>query len=365
MECLQATIEAIECLTKLGEADPLAAAKVIALMTGYHHALRYEHEMWQIISAEETYALPIVNPESGRTSRTFSQGGRFDLIVRKQNSDELMLVEHKSASEEIADPAAPYWKRLAIDSQVSAYALANWQLGRKVTGTLYDVIRKPTIRPKQIAKADVAKLMSERRYCGFDVSDEEIAEAAANDYRETPRLYGLRLLRDIFDEPAKYFQRRSVPRLDGDMLEFAGELWTVARDIRETQKTAAHYRNSGACMNFGRACEYLPLCCGDDTPDSDRWQVRRSAHPEVALDGDTLTHSRIRCYQTCRRKHFYRYELRLERRDDEEAEALVFGRLLHEALRIYFTSQQENQHGYCQSTTTNETISNEAPGVVV
>ena len=328
------------------QADPLAAAKVRALLYGYH--ARWGTTPLSVLTIEETFELPLVNPDTGRSSRTFTQGGRFDLTVEFDGKHWLM--EHKSASEEIADPAASYWRRLAIDSQVSMYALANWQDGRKLDGTIYDVIRKPSIRPKQITKADIKTLLNDRTYCGFQVADAEISESAGIDYCETPALYGLRLYRDTLDDPHRYYQRKPVPRLDGEILEWAGELWQVANDIRQTQLSGGHYRNSGACMNFGRPCDFLGICSGYDTPDSDKWRQRESAHPEVNLQSDVLTHSRIRCYQTCKRMHHYRYELRLERADDETAEALVFGQLLHRALEAYFTWMKGRQDEYGSSS---------------
>ena len=340
-------LTAVDRCLATAECDPLAAAKVRALVTGYHE--HWKSSPYEVLTVEETFQLPIVNPETGRSSRTFVQGGRFDLMVEFDRRT--WMVEHKSASEQIDDPAAPYWKRLAIDQQVSMYALSNWQSGRKLDGTIYDVIRKPTIRPKQITKADVKILLADHLYCGFDVTDGEVAVSAAIDYRETPYLYGLRLLRDCLDDAAKYYQRRPIPRLDNEILEWAKELWQVAQDIRKTQASGGHYRNSGACMMWGRPCDFLGICSGYDTPDSDKWKKRDNAHPEVSFGSDTLTHSRIRCYQTCKRMHHYKYDLQLERVDEETAEALTFGRLLHEALEVYYLSLKERQqNGNCNAT---------------
>jgi hypothetical protein len=339
------TLLAIDEAINSADCDPLAAAKVRALLYGYHD--HWQSSQFEVVAVEETFQLPIVNPETGRASRTFTQGGRFDLRVNFDAKH--WMVEHKSCNEEIADPSAPYWRRLAIDSQVSMYALANWQNGSKLDGTIYDVIRKPTIRPKQITKADTKTMVEAGTYCGFNVTHAEIAASAAIDYSETPGLYGLRLYRDCLDNPTKYYQRRPVPRLDNEILEWSGELWQVAQDIRQTQLSGGHYRNSGACMNFGRPCDFLGICSGYDTPDSDKWRQRESAHPEVALDTDTITHSRIRCYQTCKRMHHYKYDLKLERVDDESAEALVFGQLLHKALEGYFLFLKETQDEYRNS----------------
>ncbi len=344
---LYEAIQAIEQWQAEGKCDDLSAWKVRALVVGYHD--HWKTSPFEILAVEEVFALPIVNPETGRMSRTFSQGGRFDLMVGFDAKT--WMVEHKTSSEEIGDPNAPYWRRLAIDSQVSMYALANWQSGRKLDGTIYDVIRKPTIRPKQITKADQKLLTESGTYCDFAISQHDVADVAANEFSETPKLYSLRLLRDCLDNATKYYQRRPIPRLDGEILEFAKELWQVAQDIRQTELSNGHYRNSGACMNYGRPCEFLGICSGYDTPDSDKWRRRESAHPEVALGEDVLTHSRIRCYQTCRAKHNYKYNLRIERVDEDEAEALVFGQLLHKALEVYYEAhRREQQNGYGNST---------------
>lgn len=342
---LESTIAAIEAYQAAGECDPLAAWKVRALITGYHD--HWKRSQFNVLAVEETFQLPIINPQTGRSSRTYTQGGRFDLMV--DFDARTWMVEHKSTSEDIGDPGSSYWRRLAIDSQVSMYALANWQSGRKLDGTIYDVIRKPTIRPKQVTKADQKKLIEAKIYCDFAVDDHDIAEADGNQFSETPKLFFLRLLRDTLDNPTKYFQRRPVPRVDNEILEWAGELWQVAQDIRQTELTGTHYRNSGACMNWGRPCEYLPICSGHDTPDSDRWRKRESAHPEIDGSEAVLTHSRIRCFQTCRRMHHLKYNLRLERADDETAEALVFGQLLHRALEAYYVGLKGQQHGNCNN----------------
>jgi CRISPR/Cas system-associated exonuclease Cas4 (RecB family) len=64
--------------------------------------------------------------------------------------------------------------------------------------------------------------------------------------------------------------------------------------------------------------------------------------PGIEGDGrNVLTNSRIRCFQTCRRKHFYEYELGVERQDEEEREALYFGNLWHAALEAWFLASQK------------------------
>ena len=150
-------------------------------------------------------------------------------------------------------------------------------------------------------------------------------------------MYSARLSSLVGKDPEKFFQRRLVPRLDGEIVDFARELWDVAKDIGTARKESRHYRNSDACMNWNTPCKYLCICSGHDTPDSSKW-IKVPIHPELPSGGDTdvLTNSRIKTFQTCRRKHYYSYELGIEKVDQEERYALWFGSLMHEALRIWF-----------------------------
>ncbi len=309
---------------------------------------------WETVSVEETFTCQIKNPKTGRQSRTFTQAGKLDGVVKHTNNQRYLL-EHKTTSEDIEDPDAPFWRRLTIDSQVSSYTLAHWQRGEKLAGTLYDVIRKPGIRPKKLDQKAQAEIASLHTYLKAPVSPAVEAEALRIK-RETPELFEIRLAVEVLENSNRYYQRKNVPRLDGELLEWADELWDSARDIADARRLGRHYRNSGACMNWNRPCEYLGICSGHDSPDSDNWR-KREIHSELELDSEDptkiLTHSRIRCFQTCRRKHYYRYELGIERAR-EERDALYFGHVFHAGLAAWwstFLPSQEPNHGNSTEST--------------
>jgi hypothetical protein len=325
------------------DAAAVIAAKVKGLMVGYD--ARWNGAEWALVGdAEHVVRLPIVNPETGRTSRTFDQAGKFDGIAAGYGKT--VLLEHKSTSDDIADPDAPYWRRLAIDSQVSKYMLQSWQEGLKLDGCLYDVIRKPGIRPKRLTKADLAEISAKGTYCGFQVEYGEYELVLRGQGDETPYLYFLRLSAETMAEPERYFQRRMVPRLDSEVAEYATELWQIADEIRMARINRRHFRNSEACIAYGRPCEFLGICSGHDTPDSDKWTRATEVHGELPGIGDgrdTLTNSRIKTFQTCRRKHELRYEIGLRRVNEDEAEALYLGTALHEALAAWWTAHNEGE----------------------
>lgn len=102
-------------------------------------------------------------------------------------------------------------------------------------------------------------------------------------------------------------------------------------------------------MLYGSPCEFLGVCSGYDDISSANWKQREWVHPELpAGEGrglELLTNSRIRCFQTCRQKHHFKYEIGIERVDEEERESLFFGDLFHRALEAYFLALKEQQKG--------------------
>lgn len=328
------------------ENSMLVAAKCRGLMIGYDH--RWNNAGWETISVEEVFELPVINPETGAKSRTFKQSGKFDGVITRDGRK--YLLEHKTTSEDISDPNAVYWRRLAIDSQVSAYVLANWQAGRKLDGTVYDVIKKPGIRPKNLSKAELAQIVATRSYCGYMLSRDVADAIALGQTRECNELYAMRLAAEAIENPDKYFARRVINRLDSEIAEYAQELWDVGQSIISARTNNAHYRNSGACVEYSTPCEFLGICSGYDTPESDRWERADWAHaelPESKGSLDVLTNSRVKCFHSCRRKHFYKYELGLKRKDEEEREALYMGSVLHAALEAWWLCYRKgnDEHG--------------------
>jgi hypothetical protein len=319
------------------DAQALLGAKAAGLMRGYDAC--WSHADWETLSVEETVVVPVVNPETGRTSRTWAHAGKHDGVI--EGYGKRCLLEHKTCSEDIADPAAPYWRRLTIDAQVSGYVLQQYQSGVRLDGTLYDVIRKPAIRPRTLSRADQKAITEHGAYCGLSVDPEWM-----DGERETSQLFEVRLTAEAISNHPWYYQRRLIPRLESDLVEYAEELWQIGKEISAARRTDRHYRNSGACMAYNRPCPYLSICSGEDTTDSDRWMPLESVHREldVTHDLELLTHSRISVWQLCRRRHYYRYELGIVRRDDDESEALQFGRLIHRALEEWWQPEGED-HG--------------------
>jgi hypothetical protein len=332
------------------EEDWLVGATCRGLLVGYDARWRGEQQFIEVVECEKCYQAPLTNIDTGRTSRIYTTAGKIDKLVIEQGQRK--LVDHKTTSSDIADPAGAYWRQLVVDSQASHYELLLLANGDRIDGTVWDVTRKPGIRPKQVAAKAVKELLSTHQYCGFEVTDETLGWISAGNDRENGELYMKRLASETIAEPDRYFARRSNPRTTQQLAEYAEELWGTAKSMREAELKGHHFRNPGACFNFGSPCEFLSLCCGHDSPDSDRWQKKPSKNPELPewIGGaSVLTNSRLRTFATCRRKHFYQYELGIERFDAERREALYFGSVWHEALDAWWLAHNDERlaNGIC------------------
>jgi len=319
------------------------------LLRGYD--ARYaENHSWKTESIEQEFCQPIHNlgcqGKRITTSRTFQVAGKKDVLASLPDGTR-WIVDHKTTSDDIEKPDATFWRQLTIEGQASLYLLSEHLAGDKVAGAMWDAIHKPGIRPKKLSKADQKAITSEMGYFGYEVS-EQTKQQVVTEAAENAELYEYRLAHDCRDRPHHYFQRREVLRLDQELLEYAAELWELATEIRECRQRDRHLRNSGACLLYGTPCVYLGICSGYDQPDSGNWRRRENVHSELdTLDGDgrdVLTNSRLRCFQTCRRKHFYRYELGIERIDKQTPDALYLGTIVHAGLAAWWSEPRKESH---------------------
>lgn len=63
-----------------GESDPFDLARAEALIIGYH--ARWLGEPFEVLAVERTFDAPLVNPDTGRASRTWMRGGKIDALAR-------------------------------------------------------------------------------------------------------------------------------------------------------------------------------------------------------------------------------------------------------------------------------------------
>jgi len=222
---------------------------VATLLLGY--AWRWSESQVEVLDSELVFSGRIINPETGAATPVFNVSGKIDKIVRLADG-RLAVMEHKTSSEDIS-PQSDYWLRLRMDQQVSLEMLGAKMSGWDVVTCVYDVVRKPAINPRKLSKADVAVLRDSGKYYGIDVV------VPADLERETPQMFGARLLDDCTQRPDFYFARNEVPRASHDLREFEQELWDTQRTIHEARKNERWYRNTQACLRPGK-CPFFELC---------------------------------------------------------------------------------------------------------
>ena len=246
--------------------DTIALATARAMMTGYHH--RWAGDGLEVCAAEVEFAAPLVNPATGAASKTFELAGKIDAIVRDSRGD-TWIVEHKTSSADISS-GSTYWQQLRLDSQISTYMVGARSLGYRPVGVIYDVLRKPGLRPKMATPAE------SRKY-----TKDGVLYATQRDTDESPAEFEQRILLDIAEKPESYFVRGEVMRLESDEQEAAADCWQIARMIREAEVMARAPRNADACMAYSRACDYFAVCTHADSLDNADKFRRAEMHEEL------------------------------------------------------------------------------------
>jgi hypothetical protein len=313
---------------KSDELDPIHDIRAEELLRGYDLRWRDEMKRYVVIAVESKFEAPVLNPASGHKSRTFRLSGKIDALVHDLGTDEHLLVEHKTTSLDLS-PGSDYWLRLRMDGQVSQYVDGlRASLGIEVSRCLYDVARRPQLQQK------LATLKESRKYtkgkgckeCGGkagqrgegEVFNEEDADpemwpCAACDgtgWTEPPRLYSgqrehdepldeyrLRLRAHIAEYPNAYYARGDVVRLDEELDEYRSDIWQLALMLRARQRAGADMgerawpRNPDACEQFGRRCEYWPVCTGAASIDDEHLFQTVNPHEELTDAPDTAAPS--------------------------------------------------------------------------
>jgi hypothetical protein len=268
------------------EEDPYTRARAHALLVGYHARwsdLTWQGEPLRVLAVEREFVGPLLNPETGAPSRTWLRAGKLDAVVEAGRHG-VLVVEHKTTSEDIT-PGSTYWRRLTMDSQVSNYHVGARLLSYEPSGVLYDVIKKPSLKP-QMATPEAQRNYTKptkanpvpRLYAGQRAED------------ESPEDYYARILDDIAapadaDKPSgleRYYARAEIVRLAEEEREAAFDVWRTGVEIREARRLQVWPRNVDACHRWQRPCTFFDVCSGAASLD-DPTRFRRTDNPHEEL----------------------------------------------------------------------------------
>ena len=306
------------------------------MITAYHEQWVGVSSAWRLVATEGVLSSDLTNLETGRASRSFGLAGKIDKIIEVDGR--LVVVDHKTTSQNIVDPAAPYWRQLQVDNQGQFYWCLALSNGLQVDRVVWDVAFKSSSRPRKLTKADLSEIEKRGTYFSRQCSDDAISHAVSQG-NENPELFGWRIAHN--HSTKSYFQRGTLPRSQQELVDFNAQTWDIAQDMLATRRSRRHHKNPSACMLYNSPCEYLGVCSGYDTIDSHNWVALENVHVELgdaAPDVDVITTSRATCFLTCRRKHFYRYEIGKRKVKEERKEAFQFGTTWHHLMDEWWTS---------------------------
>lgn len=250
--------------------DPYELARAEALMYGYDGwwtASEPLEVVWLNISAETVPGVEVEfsgelrNPASSGVSRTFRRGGRIDAIVRRPDG-RVYVMEHKSSSEDISK-GSEYYQRLLLDLQCSAYMFGARDLGLEPAGAIYDVVRKPDLRPLMATPEE------QRKYTKATAKEPSRLYAGQRDHSETPEEHKQRLAAQITETPWKFYQRHDVTRSEQDLRESMWSLWGTSLQIRDSMSADVWPQHDKSCKQYGRLCDYFSVCTGQSKIDDD------------------------------------------------------------------------------------------------
>jgi hypothetical protein len=219
---------------------------ILYTLIGYRWWYEQQDQGYEVEDLELPFDFDLRSPTSGAKLRGKLRG-KIDRVFAAGNNR--FVHDYKSTSKNI-DPDSTFWAHLTLDTQTRLYTYAAAQLGLGMCGVLYDVYHKPGIKPydvyhkpgikpKKLSQSDSKKFVATGEYCGqeFEVvvpSEWEtgewitlenasimiggklgIVEPGAKPgtfaIRETPEMFGARLLQDITERPEFYFERDRSP----------------------------------------------------------------------------------------------------------------------------------------------------------
>ncbi len=260
--------------------DAYAAALLRALVFAYDARWSEWAQTCEVIGVEVSFEAPLRHPtRKGVLARSWRVAGKIDALVRLSDG-RVAIIEHKTTSMD-ASAGSDYRRKLTLDPQVSTYFDGAEALGLRADLCLYDVLRKPSIKPLL-----ATPLESQKR------KKDGTLYASQREHDETATEYEKRLTDAIIADPDKHLLHAEIVRSDDEREAHAWALWHAVRQIEDTRRAFAAAgcdhravpQNPGACMVRGR-CDFMEVCEGTASiTDETRFRALETAHPELAAE---------------------------------------------------------------------------------
>lgn len=238
------------------ETDPFDRVRAEEMLRAYSKVHDGDELIYEVLGVEVEFKAPLLNPATWRPSRSWLLAGKVDVIVRRRTDGRVLIIEHKTTSDDIGTDAADYWTRLVMDPQISEYVVGAESLGHKVDEILYDVLKKPAQRPL------LATPKADRKY----LKGTTTLYANQRDRDETPEEHRARVRAAIFENAELFLQRKPIPRTQSQVEEFLTDAWQQSAVMRDCTRLGRSAKNPDACLRMGR-CAFWDVCSTGGKPE--------------------------------------------------------------------------------------------------
>lgn len=205
-------------------------AKTRAMLRAYaeifHATQNGEDKELDFVEIEVAFQRPLINPVTGRSSRTFTKAGKADGIVLYRNNPDAGLFVYELKT--ISDTLDEMEEAMKNSIQPPTYQeLASRTLGKPIVGTIVDLIKKPVLRGNK---------------------------------GETLDQFESRCLEEYRKDRDRYFRRAELPYDEQRVREAMEAFWRAARAIRESDKFGYLTPRGRKCKKSFGWCQYRALC---------------------------------------------------------------------------------------------------------
>lgn len=291
-------------------ADEIDQIKLRALIVAYH--LKWGGEDWEVLAVEQEFSYWLGDVQIG---------GKIDAIIREATG-RVFVVEHKTSATDTS-PGAPYWHRLAIDTQISIYLDAGAALDLEFAGCIYDVLKRPMHEIRLATPPDRRKYTDGKgcKSCGgsakpgaieqgrgytsvvfaSEVKRPECSDCKGTGWKcdtsgnpQSPRLhanlratdethseYEARLTDEISSRVDDYLSRGAIVRLESDLPRMRQELLDTIESMRRLGDLAPP--NHDNCVRGREFCPFFAACSGQADVNDQHVFPRGETHPELVV----------------------------------------------------------------------------------
>jgi len=200
--------------------------------------------------------------------------GKIDALIEDEKGIRYVR-EYKSTTEKIdiqlkdgMSLEPKFWGQFKMAIQPLLYNWAAKQFGWDIAGVQYDVWRKPTIRPSDIALLDDDGLKivldaDGNRALTKAGKPRQTADKAAGHIAQKrpmePEEWADKLTTDILKQPERYFGRKIIYHTHQDFKRLNRSLNNIIKQIEFIDKHDAWDQNTDQCLQYG-SCRFCGIC---------------------------------------------------------------------------------------------------------